>query len=61
MTPNFPGASAAGNVPPEALENWAETVCMMLSTTITNELSATLLCLGDQLYANHWVEAAHVW
>ncbi|KAF9053706.1 hypothetical protein BDZ89DRAFT_1205142 [Hymenopellis radicata] len=60
MTPNFPGAAAAGNIPPEALSNWAETVCMMLSTTITNEVSATLLCLGDQLYANHWVEAAHV-
>ena len=34
---------------------------MMLSQSVTSEVSQTLLALGDQLYTNHWVEAAHVW
>ncbi|KIY61739.1 hypothetical protein CYLTODRAFT_405295 [Cylindrobasidium torrendii FP15055 ss-10] len=60
LTPNFTTAKPASRLPVDALANWAETVCMMLSATVTPEVSQTLLALGDQLYTNQWVEAAHV-
>jgi hypothetical protein len=54
-----PGRS--NKVAPESLSGWAETVAMMLSVTPGVETLAALTALGDQLLANDWVEAAHVW
>ncbi|KAJ3507874.1 hypothetical protein NLJ89_g6061 [Agrocybe chaxingu] len=46
-------------IPPEALDKWAETVAMMISSPLTPETSSALTALGDQLLANNWVDAAH--
>ncbi|KAG6890682.1 hypothetical protein C0995_005054 [Termitomyces sp. Mi166 len=60
-TPNFPAVPAQGSsFPPQALARWTETAAMMLSNPLTSENSAALTALGDQLAANHFVEAAHV-
>lgn len=63
-TPNFAAIQAANmgpTIPPASLEKWAETAAMILCSPLTAEASAALTALGDQLLANNWVEAAHVW
>ncbi len=62
-TPNFAVLQPPLNIPPENLAKWAETVAMMISSpfTPTSETSGALVALGDQLMANDWTEAAHVW
>ena len=59
-SPLFPG-SAPTNVPVEVLAKWSETVAMMISNSTSPETSAALTTIGDQLNANQWIEAAHVW
>lgn len=34
---------------------------MMLSYPLTQEVSAALTALGDQLSAHQWIDAAHAW
>ena len=34
---------------------------MILSGSLTTESSSALTALGDQLAANNWAGAAHVW
>jgi len=62
-TPNFTSMQPILNVLPEKLANWAETVAMMTSSPFTPspEMNSALIALGDQLMANNWTEAAHVW
>ena len=62
-TPNFAALQPPLNIPLENLAKWAETVAMMISSpfTPTSETSGALVALGDQLMANDWTEAAHVW
>ncbi|CAA7271684.1 unnamed protein product [Cyclocybe aegerita] len=58
-TPNFAAIQPQPTIPPEALDKWAETVAMMISSPLTPEGSSALTALGDQLLANNWVDAAH--
>jgi hypothetical protein len=62
-TPNFATMQPVLNIPPEKLSKWAETVAMMISAPFTPspEVNGALVTLGDQLMANDWIEAAHVW
>ena len=61
MSANFPPALPSLQLPKDILAKWKETVGMILSGTLTTESSSALTALGDQLAANNWVEAAHVW
>jgi COPII coat assembly protein SEC16 len=57
-----PGVSdQTSSIKPETLSTWAETVAMIISSPLSPDNSAALTALGDQLLANHWVEAAHAW
>lgn len=60
-TPSFSIPAAGTKVPVESLSRWAETAAMMISSPLTNEVSAALTALGDQLMTNGWLEAAHAW
>lgn len=60
-TPNFAAIPVGTKIPAESLSKWTETVAMMISSPLTNDTSAALTALGDQLLANGWIEAAHVW
>lgn len=60
-TPNFSIPVAGAKIPTESLAKWAEIVAMMISSPLTNDASAALTALGDQLLANGWLEAAHAW
>src|SRR5258708_28727786 len=62
-TPKFTSMQPVLNLLPEKLSNWAETVAMMTSSPFTPspEMNGALVALGDQLMANNWTEAAHVW
>ena len=60
-TPNFQPPAPPANIPSETLMKWTEIVAMMISSTITTDTSSALTALGDQLLANQYVEAAHVW
>ncbi|KAG5638379.1 hypothetical protein H0H81_000390 [Sphagnurus paluster] len=61
-TPSFAGGAPvpASGIPPEALGNWAETVAMMLSNPLSQETSAAISALGDNLAASQMFEAAHI-
>ena len=61
LSPNFPGATPSAVIPADVLSKWAETAAMIISNPMTPEASAALTALGDQLQANGWFEAAHVW
>jgi hypothetical protein len=63
VTPKSPGFSSnvPTNVSVDVLAKWPETVAMMISNSTSPETSAALTAIGDQLGANHWIEAAHVW
>ncbi|KAF5365767.1 hypothetical protein D9758_003329 [Tetrapyrgos nigripes] len=58
MTPSFASASST-KIPAESLSQWAETVAMILSGTMSSENSNAITALGDHLAANNWIEAAH--
>lgn len=60
-TPNFVGLPVTAPIPTESIARWAEAVAMMLSSPLSQETSAALTGLGDQLVANQLFEAAHVW
>jgi len=60
-TPNLALPVAGAKIPTESLARWAETVAMLLVSPLTPDTSAALTSLGDQLLANGWLEAAHVW
>lgn len=60
-TPNFQPPAPPANISPETLAKWAEIVAMMFSSTISTDTSSAITALGDQLLANHDVEAAHAW
>ena len=60
VSPNFPG-NAPTNIPVDVLAKWSETVAMIISGSPSPETSAALTAIGDQLSANQWIEAAHVW
>lgn len=59
-TPNFVGLPVTAPIPTESIARWAEAVAMMLSSPLSQETSAALTGLGDQLVANQLFEAAHV-
>jgi hypothetical protein len=63
LSPNFTSLQPVLNISPEKLSKWAETVAMMTSSPFTSspEMNGALVALGDQLMANNWIEAAHVW
>jgi len=60
-TPNFPTMVSTVHIPAETLAKWPETAAMIIASPLTPEVSGALTALGDQLQANNWVEAAHVW
>lgn len=61
MSPNFPAPAVAGNIPPDVLAKWQETVAMMISNPLSPDTSSALTALGDYLITNQWIEAAHAW
>ncbi|KAK2466902.1 hypothetical protein APHAL10511_001160 [Amanita phalloides] len=58
-TPGFRPPAPSANIPLETLAKWGEIVAMIISSTITLDTSSALTALGDQLFANQYVEAAH--
>lgn len=60
-TPNFTIPIAGTKMPAECLSKWTESAAMMILSPLTNDASAALTALGDQLMTNGWLEAAHVW
>lgn len=60
LSPNFPSINPM-SLPPEILAQWANTAAMIISHPLSADSSAALTSLGDQLAANHWIEAAHIW
>ena len=60
-TPSFVVPAAPTHIPVESIYRWAEAAAMMLSSPLSQETSAALTSLGDQLVANQLFEAAHVW
>ena len=40
---------------------YTNTAAMIISHPLSADSSAALTSLGDQLAANHWIEAAHIW
>ncbi|PPR08071.1 hypothetical protein CVT24_010532 [Panaeolus cyanescens] len=59
-TPNFSNlAPPAPQVSEESLQSWAETAAMLISSPLSQEASAALTALGDQLMGHNFVEAAH--
>lgn len=61
LSASFPPTLPPLQLPKDILAKWKETAGMILSGTLTNESSSALTALGDQLVANSWIEAAHVW
>lgn len=61
LSPNFPGAAPSAVISADVLSKWAETAAMIISNPMTPEASSALTALGDQLQANGWYEAAHIW
>lgn len=45
----------------DVLSKWPVTAAMLIPGPSASECSAALVALGDCLYANQWVEAAHAW
>ncbi|TCD71886.1 hypothetical protein EIP91_000018 [Steccherinum ochraceum] len=60
LSPNFAQNAPSAVISPEILSKWVETAAMIVSNPMTTETSSALTALGDQLLANHWIEAAHV-
>ncbi|KAI6099871.1 Sec23-binding domain of Sec16-domain-containing protein [Pisolithus croceorrhizus] len=60
MSPNFPSAAAAAQVPSESLLRWPEIVASVLTNVSNPEWSAAITALGDYLLSHQQVEAAHV-
>ncbi|KAI6109003.1 Sec23-binding domain of Sec16-domain-containing protein [Pisolithus croceorrhizus] len=60
MSPNFPSAAAAAQVPSESLLKWPEIVASVLTNVSNPEWSAAITALGDYLLSHQQVEAAHV-
>ncbi|KAI6150749.1 Sec23-binding domain of Sec16-domain-containing protein [Pisolithus tinctorius] len=60
MSPNFPSAVAAAQVPTESLLKWPEIVASVLANASNPEWSAAITALGDYLLSHQQVEAAHV-
>ncbi|KAI6022685.1 Sec23-binding domain of Sec16-domain-containing protein [Pisolithus marmoratus] len=60
MSPNFPSAVTATQVPPEPLLKWPEIVASALTDVSNPEWSAAITALGDYLLSHQQVEAAHV-
>lgn len=60
MSPNFPSAVAAAQVPSESLLKWPEIVASALTNVSNPEWSAAITALGDHLLSHQQVEAAHV-
>jgi hypothetical protein len=46
---------------PDVLSKWPVTAAMLIPGPSASESSAALVALGDSLFANQWVEAAHAW
>jgi COPII coat assembly protein SEC16 len=61
ITPGFAASAQASSIPVHSLSRWNEIIAMMLSSPMSAEASLTLSSFGDQLAANDWIEAAHVW
>ncbi|KAF9227903.1 hypothetical protein BS17DRAFT_764261 [Gyrodon lividus] len=59
MSPNFPSAAAAAQIPVESLSKWPEIAATIVSSPLNSECSATLTALGDHLVSHHLVEGAH--
>ncbi|KIJ69376.1 hypothetical protein HYDPIDRAFT_145368 [Hydnomerulius pinastri MD-312] len=59
MSPNFPSAAAAAQIPTESLSKWPEITATMVSSPLNPEWSATLTALGDYLASHSLVEGAH--
>ncbi|KAI6109788.1 Sec23-binding domain of Sec16-domain-containing protein [Pisolithus sp. B1] len=60
MSPNFPSAAAAAQVPSESLLKWPEIVASVLTNVSNPEWSAAITALGDYLLSHQQAEAAHV-
>jgi hypothetical protein len=45
----------------DVLSKWPVTAAMLIPGPSASESSAALVALGDCLFANQWVEAAHAW
>lgn len=60
-TPSFVVPAAPTHIPMESISRWGEAVAMILSSPLSQETSAALTSLGDQLVANQLFEAAHAW
>jgi hypothetical protein len=61
MSPNFPSAAAAAQIPVESLSKWPEIAATIVSSPLSPECSATLTALGDYLVSHNLVEGAHAW
>ncbi|KAF9246504.1 Sec23-binding domain of Sec16-domain-containing protein [Melanogaster broomeanus] len=59
MSPNFPSAAAAAQIPAESLSKWPEIAASIVSSPLNPECSATLTALGDYLLSHHLIEGAH--
>ena len=45
----------------DVLSKWPVTAAMLIPGPSASESSAALVALGDCLFANQWIEAAHAW
>ena len=61
ISPNALPHTPTVPIHPDVLSKWPVTAAMLIPGPSVSESSAALVALGDSLFANQWVEAAHAW
>ncbi len=61
ISPNALPHTATVPIHADVLSKWPVTAAMLIPGPSASESSAALVALGDCLFANQWVEAAHAW
>ncbi len=61
ISPNAHPHTTAVPIHADVLSKWPVTAAMLIPGPSASECSAALVALGDCLFANQWVEAAHAW
>ena len=61
ISPNAQPHTPTLPIHPDVLSKWQVTAAMLIPGPSASESSAALVALGDSLFANQWVEAAHAW
>ena len=61
ISPNALPQAPTVPIHPDVLSKWPVTAAMLIPGPSASESSAALVALGDCLFANQWIEAAHAW